>query len=92
MYIRITSVNTTRNTFVQNISWSISGSRWTQICPAYANSVDKDQLAFEEANWSGSALFVIKFVNLYQQSGSGNQIGWKLEVGVASLFIQHGNG
>ena len=52
-------------------------------------SVDPDQLASEEANWSGSALFAIKYVNLYQQSGSSNPIGWKLEVGVASQFIQH---
>ena len=29
------------------------------------NSADPDQLASEEANWSGSALFVIKHVNLY---------------------------
>ena len=27
--------------------------------PAFANSVDPDQLASEEANWSGSTLFVI---------------------------------
>ena len=32
-------------------------------CPILANSVDPDQLASEEANWSGSALFVIKYVN-----------------------------
>ena len=32
--------------------------------PAFANSVDPDQLASEEANWSGSALFAIKYVNL----------------------------
>ena len=38
----------------------------------------------EEANWSGSALFAIKYVNLYQQSGLNNLIGWKLEKGVAS--------
>ena len=31
----------------------------------------------EEANWSGSTLFVIKYVNLYQQSGSSNLIGWQ---------------
>ena len=31
-----------------------------------ANIVDPDQLASEEANWSGSALFIIKYVNLYQ--------------------------
>ena len=49
-----------------------------------ANSVDPDQLASEKANWSGSALFVIKYVNLYQQSGSSNLISWKLEVEVAS--------
>ena len=46
-------------------------------------SVDPDQLASEEANWSGSALCVVKYVNLYQQPGSSNLIGWKLEVGVA---------
>ena len=32
--------------------------------PVFANSVDPDQLASEEANWSGSALFVIKYVNI----------------------------
>ena len=52
--------------------------------PAFANSVDSDQLASEEANWSGSALFAIQYVNLYKQSGSSNLIGWKLEVGVAT--------
>ena len=50
----------------------------------FANGVDPDQLVSEEANWSGSALFVIQYVNLYQQSGSRNLIGWKLEMGVAS--------
>ena len=49
-----------------------------------ANSVDPDQLASEEANWSGSALFVINYVNFYQKPGSSNLIGWKLEVGVTS--------
>ena len=29
---------------------------------AFANSVDPDQLASEEANWSGSALFAIEYV------------------------------
>ena len=28
----------------------------------------------------------IKFVNLYQQSGSSNLIGWKLEMGVTSFY------
>ena len=31
--------------------------------PVLANSADPDQLASEEANWSGSALFVIKFLS-----------------------------
>ena len=29
---------------------------------AFANSVDPDQLASEEANWSESALFIIQYV------------------------------
>ena len=45
------------------------------IYPDIANSVDPDQLASEEANRSGSALFIIKYVNLYQQPGSSNLIG-----------------
>ena len=53
-------------------------------CPVLANSVDPDQLASSEANWSGSALFVIKDVNFYQKPGSRNLIGWKLEMGMAS--------
>ena len=57
---------------IQHWPWSCS----TRICPAYANSVDPDQLA--------STLFVIKYVNLYQQTGSTNLIGWKLEVEMAS--------
>ena len=61
-------------------------------CPVLANSVDPDQLASEEANWSGSALFFIKYVNFDQKPGSNNLIGWKLEVGVASSFIQHDKG
>ena len=34
--------------------------------------------------FSGSALFVIQYVNLYQLPGSSYLIGQKLEVGVAS--------
>ena len=55
-------------------------------CPVLANSVDPDQLATEEANWSGSALFVIKYVNFYQKPGSSNLIGLKFEIGAVSLF------
>ena len=57
-------------------------SCWTRIYTAFANSVDPDQLA--EANWSGSALFVLQYVNLYQKSRLSNLIGQELEVGVAS--------
>ena len=46
-------------------------------CPVLANSVYPDQLASEEANRSGSALFAIKHVNLQQQSGSSSLIGCK---------------
>ena len=49
-------------------------------------------MASEEANWSGSALFAIQYMNLYQQSGSSNLIGWKLEVGMSSWFIQQDKG
>ena len=38
----------------------------------------------EDSNRSGSALFAIKYANLYQQPGSSNLIGWQLEVGMAS--------
>ena len=62
-------------------------SCWTWIYPAFANSVDPDQLASEEANWSESALFAIKFANLYQKPGLSNLIGWKLEVGVVHLNL-----
>ena len=54
------------------------------ICHVLANSVDPDQLASEEANWSESALFVIKYVNFYQKPESSNLIGWKLDMGMAS--------
>ena len=52
--------------------------------PCLSKSIDPDQLASEEANRTGSALFVIKYENFYQKPGSSNLIGWKLEVGVAS--------
>ena len=37
--------------------------------------------------WSGSALFAIQFMNLCQQSWSINLIGWRLEGGVASIYV-----
>ena len=60
--------------FLFMVVWSC----WTRICPVFEkNSVDPDQLASSEANWSGSTLFAIQYVNLYQQPGSRNPIGWK---------------
>ena len=47
-----------------NLLKLLTKSCWTRIYPAFANSVDPDQLASSEANWSGSALFAIKYANL----------------------------
>ena len=58
---------------------NIAKSRQKMI-PAFANSVELDQLASSEANWSESALFVIKYVNLYQQPRSSHLIGSALLV------------
>ena len=55
-------------------------SCWTWICLAFANTVNSD------ANWSGSALFVIKYENLYSQPESSNLIGWQLEEGVVPVW------
>ena len=49
-------------------------SHWDQICPGFANSVDPDQLASEEANWSEFALFVINYVNFIGLAKSGYEI------------------
>ena len=54
-------------------------------CPVLANSVGPVQLASEEANWSGSALFVIRYVNFYQKPGSRKLEG-------RDFFIQHEKG
>ena len=68
---------------VSKIKEIIEGdARFTVYIQIY--SVHPDQLASEEANWSGSVLFAIKYQNLYEQSRSSNLIGWKLEVGMAS--------
>ena len=52
------------------------GPFYSHICPAFANSAAPGQLASSEASWSGSSLFVIQNVNLYQQPGSSNPTGW----------------
>ena len=44
----------------KNYEWPYSC--WTRIFPAFANSVDPEQLASEEAKWPGSALFAIQYV------------------------------
>ena len=63
--------------FVYNLGKILTLVLQNPAIPVFTNNVDLDLLASEEANWSGSALFVIKFVNLYQQPGSSNLIGWK---------------
>ena len=45
--------------------------------PAFANSVDPDQLASSAANWSGSSLFVIQHMNLYNDL---NQVIWLADI------------
>ena len=49
-------------------------------------------MASEEAIWSGSTLFFIQFVNLYEQTTLSYLIGWQSEMGVANLFIQQDKG
>ena len=44
--------------------------------PTFANSVDPDQMASEEAIWSGSTQSVIQFVNLNKNIVWCNLIGW----------------
>ena len=46
-------------------------------CPVLANSVDPDQLASEEANWSGYALLVIK--NMWISIKNLDQVIWLAE-------------
>ena len=66
-------------TFIRVFPLAIQSTQWRvemKLNPSLAKH--------EEANWSGSALFVIKYVNFYQKLWSSNLIGWKLEVGLAS--------
>ena len=63
--------------------------RKNRVSKSLCKRVDPDQLASEGDNWTGSTLFAIKYVNLYQQPWSSNLIGWKLEMGV---FIQQDEG
>ena len=57
---------------------------------AFENSVDPDQMASEEAIWSGSTLFFIQFMNLYEQTTLSYPIGWLSEKGVADLIYSAG--
>ena len=43
----------------------------------YENGVDPDQMGSEESTWSGSVLFVIQFVDLYEQTALSCLIGWQ---------------
>ena len=57
---------------------------------AFKNSVDPDQMASKVAIWSGSTLFVIQFVNLYEQTTLSYPIGWPSEMGVTNLIYSAG--
>ena len=74
--------------YENNISYMQMLSKMHFNCPAepgYILSLQTVQIQISWLlYWSGSALFAVKYVNLYQQSGWRNLIGWKLEVGVAS--------
>ena len=69
--------------FPKKVSRHLTLLLLNMTCPVLANNADPDQLA-SEANWSRSALFIIKYVNFCQKLGSSNLIGWKLEGGMAS--------
>ena len=43
---------------------------------AFTNSVDPDQLASPEANWSGSALFAIKYSSMLIRINNLDQVIW----------------
>ena len=47
-------------------------------------------MASEEAIWSGSTLFFIQFIDLYEQTTLSYQIGWLSEMGVADLIYSAG--
>ena len=57
-------------------SYVVNPSLAEHDMPCLANSVDPDKLASEEAKWSGSALFAIKYVNLYNKL---DQVIWLAE-------------
>ena len=67
---------------------------WTLLllnmpCPVLANSVDPDQLASEEANWFGSALFAIMWIhiNKLEQVKIRNGCGFLIYLAWQGLWI-----
>ena len=59
-------------------------------CPAEPRHTLPLQTVQIQISWL--TLFVIKYLNLYEKLGSSNLIGWKLEMGMASQFIQNDKG
>ena len=57
---------------------------------AFENSVDPDQMASQEAIWSGSTLLLIHFMNLYEQTTLSYLIVWQSEMGVANVIYSAG--
>ena len=78
------TLNMFSNEYLQHVF--IGSSPLIHYCTINPSNAEHDMPCFskqcrsEEANWSRSALFVIKYVNFYQKPESSNLIGWKLEV------------
>ena len=67
-----------------NVIWAlISHCSSEPRYAVFANSEDPDQ---EEANWSGSALFVNQYVISHQQFGLSDLTGWQKWVWHLNLF------
>ena len=60
--------------------------------PCLCKQCRSSSVGFFRSQLTGSAQFIIQYVNLYQQPGANNLTGWQLEMGVASELIQQGKG
>ena len=66
--------------------YKFSGNFCTELSYPHINHslAEHDMPCLDKHGRSGSALFVIKYVNFYQKQGSSNLVGWKLGVDMAS--------
>ena len=58
------------------MNWILTLILLFMTTPTFANSVDPEPMAEEEAIWSESTLFVIQVVNLNENIIWCNPIGW----------------